>query len=141
MSRRGSGLRSLFSESDYDAHRRDPNGFVHVAVKETAIQKDVLDLLRKHPKVAWAHRFNSAAGQLMYPDGKSSRFMRFGFPGMADIMGQLRGSGRFLAIEVKRPGEKPTDDQIAFLDAVNGAGGVGFVAYRLDCVLENLLKV
>ncbi len=31
--------------------------------------------------------------------------------------------GRFYALEVKRPGEKPTDDQLRFLDVVRAMGG------------------
>lgn len=136
---RGGMLR--FSDNEYDAYRRSPEGYVHVLVKETEIQRDVLQFVSLHPAVAWAKRFNSGAGQLAYPDGKSSRFMRFGFPGMSDVMGQLRRSGRFLAIEVKRPGEKPTPEQIAFLDTVNAAGGLGFVAYRIDCCMRELGKL
>lgn len=52
--------------------------------------------------------------------------------GVSDIIGQLR-DGRFFALEVKRPGEKPTEEQAAFLSMVEGAGGVaGVVCNWMD---------
>lgn len=117
----------------------------HAAVIDTEplevdIQAACVRLLQLHPAVAWAHRMNTGAGRFVYPDGKQSRFLRFGFPGQADILGQLRRShgGRFLAVEVKRPGEKPTDDQLAFLEAVRYAGGVAILAYSCDDVAREL---
>lgn len=47
--------------------------------------------------------------------------------GVSDIVGMLRG-GRFFAIEVKRPDEKPTAEQAAFLALVREAGGASGVA-------------
>ncbi len=46
--------------------------------------------------------------------------------GVSDIIGQLR-DGRFFAMEVKRPGEKPTPEQAEFLALVADAGGVSGV--------------
>ena len=56
--------------------------------------------------------------------------------GIADILGVYKG--RFLAIEVKRPGLKPTADQQAFIDNVNEAGGIGFVAWFPEDVIKRL---
>lgn len=47
-------------------------------------------------------------------------------------------SGRFVAVEVKRPGEKPTDKQTAALDAIRRAGGLAFVARSVDDVEKAL---
>lgn len=47
--------------------------------------------------------------------------------GLPDIIGVLRG-GKILAIEVKRPGEKPTEEQAEFLSMVAECGGVSGVA-------------
>lgn len=47
--------------------------------------------------------------------------------GLPDIVGMLR-DGRILAIEVKRPGEKPTEEQADFLAMVREAGGLSGVA-------------
>lgn len=49
--------------------------------------------------------------------------------------------GRFVGIEVKRPGQKPKPIQNAFLDAINKAGGIGFWADNLDIVKEKLSEI
>lgn len=99
---------------------------------ETVLQRAVLDLLLRLPEVAWAKRINTGAGVVGHRDKKTgdvkhSRFMRFGFVGCSDAIGQLKTAyqGRFLAVEAKVRGKVPTDDQQAFLDAVNAAGGIG----------------
>jgi hypothetical protein len=92
--------------------------------------------LAMHPKVAWAHRFNTAAGKLVRANGYS-QFMRFGFPGCPDFLGQLR-DGRLLCVEVKRPSGRVTPEQTAFLDCVRANGGVAVIARGVDDLLEAL---
>jgi hypothetical protein len=58
-------------------------------------------------------------------------------PGISDFIGIIPG-GLFFAIEVKLPGEIPTKDQTAFIDQVNRAGGIGFVAESLEDVVKAL---
>lgn len=62
--------------------------------------------------------------------------------GVADILGILTddktGHGIFLAIEVKRPGQKLRPDQEKFLQRINDAGGIGFVAYSVQDVIDRL---
>lgn len=87
-------------------------------VKESDIQSAAMDLLLRHPKVAWA--FVTTSGTLK---GRNGHWMKLGFPGISDIIGQLR-DGRLLAIEVKKPGEKPTQLQVEFLQLVEGNKGV-----------------
>lgn len=55
------------------------------------------------------------------------RLVRYGKPGAADIIGILPG-GRFLAIECKAKGEKPTDLQREFIAAIQAHGGLAIVA-------------
>jgi hypothetical protein len=43
--------------------------------------------------------------------------------GVSDIIGQLK-DGRFFCIEVKKPKEKPTKEQLYFLQLVRESGGV-----------------
>lgn len=64
-----------------------------------------------------------------------SRFLR---NGISDILGVW--DGRLLAIEVKAPGGKLSSEQIKFIDDVNAAGGIAFVAYSIEDVVKNLLK-
>jgi Holliday junction resolvase len=57
-------------------------------------------------------------------------------PGIADILGCYKG--RFLAIEVKRKGQNPTELQQAFIDQIQRAGGLAFVARSSDDVIDGL---
>jgi hypothetical protein len=56
--------------------------------------------------------------------------------GVSDILACFEG--RFLAIEVKRPGGRVSPDQELFLARVRKAGGIGLVAYSVDDVVEGL---
>ncbi len=101
-----------------------------MAVKsnEAALVKAVLGYLKLRGIFAW--RCNS--GMLR---GAGGGPVRFGIPGMSDVLGILPG-GKFLAIECKVGKNKPTKAQQAFLELVKGYGGVAFVAYSLDDVIE-----
>lgn len=94
--------------------------------KETSIQYSILEYLRRDRRVVWAERFNSGQLSALNRDG-SSRVVRFGFTGCADILGQLT-DGRILAIEVKTPTGKLSNAQRDFLLKVSNNGGVGCVA-------------
>ena len=107
--------------------------------KEGTLTKPILDYLAMRGIMAW--RNNSGARVFAYTSkrtGKTSnQFFRWGgLPGASDIFAILGPTGRFLAIETKRAGEKPTDAQEAFLQAVEAAGGLGIVAWTLDDVHE-----
>jgi hypothetical protein len=104
--------------------------------KEADVLSGVLAALAMHPRVAWAHRMNSGAGKILRR-GKVSQFMRWGFPGCPDVLGQLR-DGRALAVECKRPSGVVTQEQEAFLACVKANGGVAVVARSVDDVLEAL---
>ena len=60
------------------------------------------------------------------------------FKGISDILGVLPPDGKFLAIEVKRPGRKPTERQRQFLEQVASAGGIAIVAYSVEDVAKKL---
>ena len=91
---------------------------------EAAALVEVLKALRAHPAVSWAERQNTGSARI---DG---RFVRFGWPGCSDVLGMLR-DGRFLAVEVKAPTGRLRPEQALFLERINKAGGLGFVAR--DC--------
>ena len=84
---------------------------------ERQIVATVLKGLAVSPAVAWCARMNTGR----------KRFVRFGFVGLADIIGQLT-DGRWLAIECKRPGEALTEEQAMFLHWVASAHGVAGIA-------------
>ena len=93
--------------------------------KEAAALVEVLKALKAHPAVAWCERQNTGSARI------GGRFVRFGWLGCSDVLGMLC-DGRFLAVEVKAPKGKLRPEQAVFLECVNGAGGVGFVAR--DCL-------
>ena len=92
--------------------------------KEAAALLEVLKALRAHPAVVWCERMNSGAAKV------GNRFIRFGFRGCPDVLGQLR-DGRLLGVEVKGPNGKLRPEQFVFLDRIRAAGGVAFLAR--DC--------
>ncbi len=99
--------------------------------KEAAALVEVLQALRTHPAVAWCERMNSGAARM------GARFVRFGWPGCPDVLGQLK-DGRLLGVEVKGPAGKLRPEQAVFLDRVRAAGGVAFMARDLRDVRREL---
>ena len=95
---------------------------------------EVLKALRNHPMVAWCERQNSGAARV------GNRFIRFGWPGCSDVIGQLR-DGRFLAVECKAPKGRVRPEQQAFIDRVRSGGGVAFVAKNCLDVFDALKAI
>ena len=110
---------------------------------EADISDEIRARLAKIPEVTlW--RNNVGALQ-----DKNGTWLRYGLaPGSADLIGVLAVKlampwgppgmdrtvtvGRFLAIEVKKPGEKPTEDQRGWLEVVRKAGGLVGVCTSAD---------
>lgn len=59
--------------------------------------------------------------------------------GVSDILACIKG--RFVAIEVKRPGEKPSHLQENFINAINSIGGFAFWADNLQDVKDKLKEL
>jgi hypothetical protein len=76
---------------------------------EAAALWEVLQALTAHPAVAWCERMNSGAVRI----GK--RFVRFGWKGCPDALGQLK-DGRLLGVEVKTAKGKLRPKQTVFLE-------------------------
>jgi hypothetical protein len=98
---------------------------------EAAALVEVLKALRTHPAVAWVERQNSGAVRV------GARFVRFGWVGCPDVLGQLK-DGRLLGVEVKAAKGRTSPEQVAFLERINQAGGVAFVARDLRDVAQHL---
>ena len=98
---------------------------------EAAALCEVLKALRASPMVAWAERQNSGAAKV------GNRFIRFGWPGCPDVIGQLR-DGRFLGCEVKSATGRASTEQTLFLERINQAGGLGFIARNCRDVFNAL---
>src|SRR4030095_4180271 len=99
---------------------------------EQGVVNAVMQVLRLHPKVAWRARMNTGAYKT--PDG---RYVRFGFPGCPDIIGQLR-DGRILMLECKAEDGRLTEDQEAVLETCRENNGVCGVVRNLDDVFAIL---
>jgi hypothetical protein len=129
----------LFGHVSHKPKRKRGLVLTRPTVPEAAIVEAVLQLLAVHPAVAWACRQN--CGAMWVGEGKSRRYVRFNsMPGMSDILGQLKGSGKLIVIECKRVGEKPTVIQQSFLDLVARGGGFSMVAYNAQEVAQELAK-
>ena len=57
--------------------------------------------------------------------------IRLAAPGVSDLIGWTEG-GRFVAVEVKGPRGRVTDEQAAFLELVSRSGGLAGVARSID---------
>lgn len=104
-----------------------------IDASEKAVVKACLEYLRFKGIVCW--RQNTGAAVAQYK-GKR-RFVRFGVPGISDILGCMPG-GRFLAIECKVGKNTPTSAQHHFLEQIRKAGGVAIVARSVDDVVNAL---
>jgi hypothetical protein len=103
---------------------------------ENQVKCDIMDFLKWFPNITAWRQNNTGVWddkQKRYRTVKGSR------KGISDILGFFAdGSGRILAIEVKRPGEKASPDQLEFLKSVNDGGGVGILAFSIDDVSERI---
>lgn len=68
---------------------------------------------------------------------KTMPLTKYGTPGAPDIHGIVEG-GRYLAIEVKRPGEDLEPDQKAWRRMFEGLGGLFIHAHSIDEVSREL---
>lgn len=96
---------------------------------EGATLNAILDYLRLRHIFAW--RNNTGAAKV--GEGGNSRFIRYGLKGSSDILGCL-DDGRILAIEVKAPKGRVTQEQTDFLASIKKRGGVAFVARSVEDV-------
>ena len=100
---------------------------------ESGALREVLLALCAHSAVAWCERMNSGAVKI------GSRFVRFGWKGCPDVIGQLK-DGRLLGVEVKSAKGKLRPEQTLFLDRIRCAGGVAFMARDCLDVIRELGK-
>lgn len=91
-------------------------------VREQVIQKKIIDFLTKKGFLAFVY---TASGY-------------YAKAGLPDIMA-CSPQGKFIGIEVKKPGEKPRPIQLAYIDAFNKNNGVAFWATSVEEV-ETTLK-
>ena len=92
---------------------------------ETDIQTAIRIELSK--RGCFVQRTNSAT---LYT--KDGRPVRIGVPGQSDLCGHRPGDGRAWCIEVKKPGEKPRENQERFLQAMRDSGALAGVAHSVE---------
>lgn len=97
--------------------------------RESAIQGAILEYLTVRGVAHW--RVNQQGVPLH--DG-SNRFRPSPTRGVADILCCLtvKGIGVLVALEVKRPGGKPTEEQLAFGERLMLAGGFYDIVYSVE---------
>lgn len=95
---------------------------------EKDIQSSIIEYLERRRIFCWKEH----SGGMPMDGGKF--MMPIGMKGKCDILGVLPG-GRFLGIEVKRPSGKVSPYQEEFIQNVNLAGGLAFVAHSIDDVI------
>ena len=105
------------------------------ARKESEIQREILRYLQARGIFAW----KAGVGAMRAVYKNTPRFVRFGQEGMSDIVGVLP-NGRFLAIEVKRPGGRVTTAQKVFMGHVNLKYGLAFIAHSVEEVNDRLSR-
>ena len=111
-----------------------------VVPSEHDVQVSILALLRHHPKVAKAIRYNAGTFRLAGAQGSPDRWFRANdCPGHSDIAGVLKG-GRAFYLEVKRPGKstKHGDAQDTFLTEMAFAGALAAEVSSVDQVIKLL---
>lgn len=120
---------------------RKPFKLKMIEPTEAVVLSDILAALNQLQalgRVVWYARFNTAAGRLQYGDSRgASQWIKFGFKGCPDVLGQLPG-GKLLCIEVKSPSGKVTGDQAAFIEKAGHHGALAFVARSVSDVLEHI---
>ncbi len=92
---------------------------------EKVFQKQALQWLRLNGCEVWRQNQGRKKGYIRFAD----------VDGISDIIG-LTNKGRFIAVECKKVGKNPTDDQIDFLRKIKNKGGIAIVAATLKELAE-----
>ena len=98
-------------------------------MKEQELQKEIIKYLKLKRYVVV--KFSSVG----IFDQKSQTYIPQRQKGISDILA-LSPDGMFYAIECKLKYNKPTVEQLEFIESVNKNKGIGFIAYDLDAVIE-----
>jgi hypothetical protein len=92
--------------------------------RETAIMHEIMIGTADH--VDW---LRNNVGTAVY--GAARVQYGSGGKGASDLLGIQRRTGRFIACEVKVPGEKPKPKQDLFLRRIQASGGLAFCAHSV----------
>lgn len=100
-------------------------------------EADVMRLIQMEASKIGARLWRNNVGTA---ETKNGSFIRFGLcVGSSDLIGIYKG--RFLAIEVKAKGKKPTEEQTNFVNFVNKFGGIAGVCYSVEDFLNLIINI
>lgn len=100
-------------------------------MSEAQLVKSILNAVNYY---GFFWRNNTGAHKINNDNG--SRFVRFGLPGSADIIGVHKG--RFIAIEVKSERGRQSENQREFEKYITDNGGVYILAKSIDDALNGI---
>src|SRR3990167_10893916 len=98
-------------------------------MSEQDIVNSILDYLNLKGHRCWRNN----TGAFPFESKGVRRYIRAGFPGSSDIIG-IAKDGKFIAVEVKKPGGKLTENQMKFLEMIGNNGGYAILAFSIDDV-------
>ena len=101
-------------------------------MKESVIQKGILDLLAWKAKTESIYYFRAGAGAVKTQQG---RFFKTGRPGCPDIVVCSKG-GIFIGLEVKTPKGRQSPGQVIAEQEIKDAGGEYFIVRSVGDVKE-----
>lgn len=96
-------------------------------VNEHDIQNSILEYLTLRGHLCW--RNNSGKVKT------ANRYIQLAPKGSPDIIGIHKDTGAFIGLEVKKPGKKPTEEQMRFREEIAGRGGIAGVVCSLEDVV------
>ena len=114
----------------------------HLTVKErggpleSVILNDILFAVGNIPGVR-VTMWRNNTGTLVDRNGRP---VDYGYPGSPDIIGALAPLGRWFGIEVKRPGERQSVEQILFQKNIEKVGGLYILAYCKEDAVVGVSK-
>ena len=102
---------------------------------EKLVQKAIQEAFRLRYRVALVHVDSGAAGMRRGQGAGQGGYSATpaGFP---DLVGVLPPSGRAVYVEVKAPGNRPTELQTRMLDALRAKGAVAFYADSVESAIQ-----
>jgi hypothetical protein len=106
---------------------------------EKQIENEILDYLNKEVGFFFKHQSMGVYDANILRYRKKSAF---DLNGVADILGVVTKDrlGRFVAIEVKKEGQKLRMNQVGFIEKVLTMRGVAFMATSVEDTKKQLLK-
>jgi len=107
--------------------------------KEGELVKSVISLLQAHGFVVFRRNVGAVRQTYTRRDGSEAKyFVRYSEPGASDIYGWQVLTGRHIEVEVKRLGQRPSPEQLIWLDQARDAGCIAFWTDSMEATLRGL---